>query len=426
MKRIYLDYAAATPVSRGVVHAMIDTIKNFSGNPSAIHQEGTKARVVLETARENIAKILVAYPNEIIFTSGATEANNLALHGVVKQWIGGNRKPTTYKSQPTTCPRIIISAIEHSSVVETARALEQEGIIMVDEIEVNSCGLIDPLMLRKLIKPETIVVSIMYANNEIGTIQPIHDIAKEVRHARKINKSIYPYFHTDAAQAANFLNLNVAQLGVDLMTLSSGKSYGPRGIGVLFVKRGINISPLIYGGGQENGIRSGTESPALATGFSVALKEAQTIKKKELVRIKKLRDLLATGILKKIIGVTINGDTEFNLQPITYNVQANYRSLPNILNISIDGVETDALVLYLDATGVAVSGQSACKSLDKSFEKNVSHGIIKISEKLKVKSEKLKDMGIIRFSLGRETTRDHIKKVIIELTRIVELLRKIF
>ncbi len=268
----------------------------------------------------------------------------------------------------------------------------------VDYLSVDSRGLVDTKELRKLITPETVLVSVMYANNEIGTIEPITDIAKEIRHARKMNGSAYPYFHTDASQSANYLEINVLRLGVDLMTISSGKTYGPRGIGGLFVKRGVEMSPLMYGGEHEGSRRPGTESVALAQGFAVALTEARKMSLKEGKRVQKLRDSLALKILKKVTGTSVNGDLAY--------------SLPNILNVSFDGVESEALVLYLDAAGIAVSGKSACKSSSE----GPSHVILAIGKAGNGEA------GSIRFSLGRETKSEDIVRVANEVVRIVPLL----
>lgn len=386
MKRIYLDHAAATPVCAGALRVMTTTAKKFPGNPSGIHMEGREARATLEAARAEVATLLSAHADEIVFTSGATEANNLAIFGVVRY----------AKAHGIKKSHVIVSAIEHPSVLEAVRALESEGV-RVDYLSVDSRGLVNPKELRKLITPDTVLVSVMYANNEIGTIEPIIDIAKEIRHARKMNGSAYPYFHTDGAQAANYLDLGVHRLGVDLMTLSSGKVYGPRGTGVLFVKRGVKLFPIMYGGEHEDGRRPGTESVALAVGFATALTEARKMSVKESARVQELRDMLAEKILKKIPGVIANSSPEC--------------CLPNILNLSVEGVEGDALVLYLDATGIAVSGKSSCKSADSS----PSHVIMAIGGSAKA--------GAIRFSLGRETTREDIVRVVDELPGIVNLLR---
>jgi cysteine desulfurase len=387
-KRIYLDYAAATPVSALAQKAVAEASKKLFGNPSAIHKEGREARASLESARAVVAEALAARPDEIIFTSGATESNNIAFMGVVQSaGIRGLARP-----------HIIISAIEHPSVLETAKALERYGM-RVDYLPVDRRGLVDTKELRKLITPETVLVSVMYVNNEIGTIEPITDIAREVRHARKMNESVYPYFHTDASQAANYLDINVLRLGVDLMTISSGKTYGPRGIGALFVKRGVAMSPLMYGGEHEAGRRPGTESVALAQGFATALTEARKMSAKEGKRVEKLRNALAAKILKKVSGTSVNGDLGC--------------SLPNILNISFEGVESEALVLYLDAAGIAVSGKSACKSSSE----GPSHVILAIGKTGNGEA------GAIRFSLGREIKNEDIVRVAKEVERIVPLLR---
>lgn len=384
-----MDYAAATPVSAVAQKAVVETVKKFPGNPSGIHKEGRAARVVLEGARAEIALAISARPDEIVFTSGATEANNMAIMGVV----GAAFKLGVAR------PHIIVSAIEHPSVLEVVRALDGENV-RVDYLPVDSRGLIDTKELRKRITPETVLVSIMYANNEIGTIEPITDIAKEIRHARKMNSSAYPYFHTDAAQAGNYLDINVLRLGVDLMTISSGKTYGPRGVSALFAKRGVEMLPLMYGGEHEEGRRAGTEAVALAVGFATALAEARKMSVKEAKRVQKLRDSLASKILKKVSGCSVNGDLT--------------KSLPNILNISFNGVESEALVLYLDAAGIAVSGKSACKSSDSA----PSHVILAIGK------ESPSQAGAIRFSLGRETKNEDIIKTANEIMRIIPILRE--
>ncbi len=423
MKQIYLDNAAATPISGSSLSAVMEAMRKFSGNPSGIHKEGRSARAVFEVARAGVAESLHARPDEIIFTSGATEANNMAIIGAVKAARAGG----------ILNPHIIVSSIEHPSVLEVARNLERENV-RVDYLPVDSSGLIDTRELRKLITAETVLVSIMYANNEIGTIEPIADIAKEIRHARKTNESVYPYFHTDAAQAANYLDINVLRLGVEMMTISSGKTYGPRGVGALFVKRGVRLNPLMYGGEHENGRRPGTETVALAVGFAVALKEAQKMSAKESKRIKKLRDTLAVKILKKVMGASVNGlpaTAVYRSKGAVGRWQAGNldQCLPNILNISFDGVESDALVLYLDAVGISASGKSACKnSLGAT-----SHVILAIGEsadgspelcldtKLGIKHSE--QSGAVRFSLGRETKSEDISRVVGELGRLIPLLR---
>jgi cysteine desulfurase len=398
MKRIYLDNAAATPVDAGILKVVTETARKFPANPSALHKEGVVARKVLEDARAEIATAISARPDEIVFTSGATEGNNMALFGVVQ----------VARNHSVQSPHIIVSAIEHPSILEVARVLEREGV-RVSYLPVDGRGIVDMKELRTLVTPETVLVSVMYANNEIGTIQPIRDIAKEIRHARKVNNSAYPYFHTDAAQAVNYLDIAVPLLGVDLMTISSGKAYGPRGIGALYIKRGVGIVALLGGGAHDGARRAGTESVALAVGFARALARAEKMKVKESARVEKLRDFLVSKILKNISGTSVNGFLEVGrVMP-----GGAVKSLPNILNVSFDGIESEALVLYLDAAGIAVSGKSACKSSTG----GASHVIMAIGKAGE------KEAGAIRFSLGRETRREDIVRVFKELARIIELLR---
>ncbi len=307
MKRIYLDNAAATPVDAAVLKVVMETMKKFAGNPSALHKEGVSARSALEDARAKIAGVLSAHSDEIIFTSGATEANNMALVGVVR----------SARALGIKAPHIIVSVIEHPSVLEVARVMECEGV-SVSYLSVDSRGFVDIKELRTFITPSTVLVSVMYANNEIGTIEPIRDIAKEIRYARKANGSVYPYLHADAVQAVNYLDINVLRLGVDLMTISSGKIYGPRGIGALFVKRGVSISALLYGGAHEGVRRAGTEAVALAVGFAEALTLTEKIKIKESARVAKLRAILSDKVLNKIPGSSVNGDLGARLLILRY------------------------------------------------------------------------------------------------------------
>ncbi len=388
MKRIYLDHAAATPMDPDVLKTFVSAARKYTGNAHALHAEGVASRKGLETARTQIAGVLGAHTDELVFTSGATESNILAIQGVVR----------AAREAGIQNPHIIVSAIEHPSVLEAVRALVALGV-KVDELRVDTDGLVDPRALRKLITPETVLVSVMYANNEIGSVEPLHEIAKEVRHARGMNASLYPYFHTDAAQAMNYLDMNVLRLGVDLMTISSGKTYGPYGIGALFIKRGTKIKSFFSEGIHEGGRRPGTEAVPLALSFAHAVLVAEKIKTKESARAAKLRNMLKEKILEKIPDATVNGNVE--------------HLLPNMLSVTILGVESEALVIYLDAGGVAVAGRSACTtSLD-----GASHVILAIGKAGAVLS------GTIRFSLGRGTTREDISYVAKELSRIVALLR---
>ncbi len=345
MKRIYLDYASLTPIDGRVLREM----KKYSGfiyaNPSSLHKEGVATKKAMEEGRKRIAEFLNAHADEIVFTSGGTEANGLAMEGSL--WAAhrsGNAKP-----------HMITTAIEHSSIMETANMLEKHGV-EITRLKVNSTGLIDLNELKKAIKPSTFMVSIMTVNNEIGSVQPIREIAKIVRHARAhVTKSNYPLFHTDAAQGAMHTSLNVEQLGVDLMTIDSSKVYGPRGVGALFVRRGTPIEQMIFGGGQERGLRSGTENVPAIMGFARALDIAAQEREKESVRLSDLKEFFIDSLKKINPSITLNGASDSE-------------SAPNIANVSIPGIDNEFFILQLDAKGIAVSTKSSClRDEDESY-----------------------------------------------------------
>lgn len=386
MRRIYLDYAATTPV-RSEVHQFIKPFatENF-GNPSSIYLEGRIAKQALEKARETVAKILNCQSHEIIFTNGGTESINLAIFGVARAYKKFFKKP-----------RIITSQIEHPAVLESVKKLEKEGF-EIKYISTNKFGEINLQELKKYLNSQTILVSIMYANNEIGTIQPIEKIAKIIKNFRQ--KKYLPFFHTDACQAANYLNLNVKHLGVDFLTLNGGKIYAPKASGILYKKSGLSIDPIIFGGGQEKNLRSGTENVTSWLGFAKALELAQKEKNVEIKKIKKLRDYLQKNILK-IPGTFLNGHPA--------------KRLPNNLNIIVTGIEGESLVLELDKAGVAASTGSACHS--RSLEP--SH----VLKSLGLSREKIH--GSLRFTLGKYTTKKEIDYVINVLPKIIKKLRSL-
>lgn len=338
-RRIYLDYASLTQIDRRVLRVMEKYSSDRFANPSSWYREGVAAKKALDESRKGVADFIHAHPDEIVFTSGGTESNNIALQGVVAVCKKIGMKP-----------HIVISTIEHSSVIETAGKLEDYGC-EVTYIAVDKNGLVNTDELKKSIRPNTVLVSIMTVNNEIGTIQPIREIAKIIRQARTKfsedgKKSIYPLLHTDAAQAGLFLDINVEQLGVDLMTLDGGKVYGPRGIGALYIKRNVAVEPLMFGGGQEGGMRSGTENLPAIAGFAEASKIAAKDREKERERIEGLRALFIEGLKKIHIGITVNGDMQ--------------KSSSHILNISIPGIDNEFFVMQLDAAGIACSTKSSC------------------------------------------------------------------
>lgn len=382
MKRIYLDYASLTPIDRRVLRE----VKRYSGreyaNPSSLYKEGLTAKKAMEDGCKRVAGFLNAHPDEIVFTSGGTEANGLAIEGAGRAaHRNGNTKP-----------HLITTNIEHSSVIEMANMMEKHGV-EVTRLKVSSAGLIDLDELKKAIKPSTFLISIMTVNNEIGTVQPIREIAKVVRHARtNITKSDYPLFHTDAAQATLYSSLNVEQLGIDLMTIDSSKAYGPRGMGALYIRRGTSIEQIMYGGGQERGLRSGTENLPAIIGFAKALDLAAAEKEKETARLAELKKFFVDG-LKKI------------RPDITFNPSGGSNTVPHILNISIPGIDNEFFVLQLDAKGVAVSTKSSClRDEDESYVLKAIGADSKTS---------------VRFSLGRWTKKPDLAKALKAIAKIL-------
>ena len=360
--KIFLDYAAsAVP------------------NPSSIHALGVEAKRELETARSAVASVLNARPAEIIFTSGGTESNNLAILGSPKG-------------------HIVTTNIEHASIMETCK---RRGSTTFVPVEPN--GIVDPKKIKKVLRRDTVLVSIMYANNEIGTIQPIREIAKQIRHYNKLNsKKII--FHTDAVQAANYLDLNVDKLGVDMLSLSGSKILGSGRVGMLYKKGSVSISPIMFGGDQEGGLRPGTENLQAIMEFTDALEVAQKIKDKESLRLTKLRDyfikqLRHSHILKNI-GISVNGDLK--------------NRLPNNINITIPNIPGDLLILELSARGIMASAKSACKAGDG-----------KASHVVRAVDPSVKDTdGSVRFSLGSKTGKKDIDRTLKALGEILHKLKK--
>ncbi len=379
MRKIYLDNAATTPVDKMVVKEMNKYWNKDFGNPSSIHGVGVKAKNILNESREKIAGFIGARSREIIFTSGGTEANNLAIFGLVNKHL---------EVQPPSAGKrhFITTEIEHSSILECFKKLEKEGY-GVSYLKVDENGLVNPKDLRELIKPETVLVSIGHANSEIGVVQPIKEIIKEIRYIKKEmgrEKNSLPYFHIDASQSAQYLNLKVDELGVDMMTLDAQKMYGPKGIGALFVKDGVSLEPIILGGRQESGMRAGTENISLIAGFAKAFEISEKIKERENQRLTEIRDIFFSEAKKNIPGVVFNGHLE--------------NRLPNNINISIPGQDGEMLVLRLDESGIICSSASACTS--GSGESYVVRNIYNDSERAK---------STLRFSMGRETKDKNIQ-----------------
>jgi len=379
MRKIYLDYAATTPADSRVVKAMSPYFKKKFGNTMSLHSFGQEAKQVLEKSRGTVSDLVGAKSNEIIFTGSATESNNLALKGVAF----ANRKKEKH---------IIISKIEHPCIMESANWLEIQGF-KITRLSVDKYGLINLNNLKKAIRKDTILVSIIHASNEIGTIQPIAEIGKICK-AKKI------YFHTDCAQSLGKIAIDVNRMNIDLLTASSHKIYGPKGVGCLFVREGTKIDPLLHGGGQEMGLRSSTTNVAGIVGFAKACEICKKEMKKEGQRLIKLREKLIKKILK-IKGSHLNGHPK--------------KRLPNNINFWFSSIEGESLVIQLDLHGVACSTGSACSSA----KLEPSHVLLAIGSKPQ------EAHGSLRISLGRWTKEKDIDYLIEVLPRIIKKLREI-
>lgn len=379
-KRIYLDNASTTRVDPVVLDAMLPYLGDFYGNPSSLHQEGLIAKKAIDQSRLKIVEIINADKNEIIFTSGGTESDNLAIIGIARANQNRGR-------------HIITSSIGHKAILDSCKSLEADGFD-VTYLNVSSDGLVSVQELSDSLRPDTILVSIMYANNEIGSIQPISELSSVVK-----NYSSDIIFHTDACQASGALDLDVAKLGVGAMTISSSKIYGPKGIGCLYLKNSIKIEPILLGGGQERGLRSGTENVAGIVGFAEALSLSENKRISESKRLNDLRDYFIETVLLKIDGVTVNGGRD--------------NRLPNNINFSIRGVEGESLVLYLDNLGIACSTGSACSSIDLS----PSHVLLAIGVPLALAH------CSVRFTLGRYINKDDVDYTIDRLIECVDKIR---
>lgn len=379
MRRVYLDHSATTPVDSEVAQLMMTYYTEKYGNPSSVHTFGQEAKEGLEIAREQVAALIGAQANEITFTSGGTEADNLAILGATD-------------AQRKKGKHIITSAIEHHAVLETCEYLEKNGFDLT-VIPVDEEGAIDPQAVAQAMRPDTILITIMHANNEVGTIQPIAEIGR-------IAKEKGIIFHVDAVQSLGKVPIDVKAMNVDLLTMSSHKIYGPKGVGALYIRKGIKLTPRVYGGGQEKKRRSGTENLPGIIGFGKACELAGQRMEKEENQLRVLRDKLIDGILERIDYVKVNGPRGEN-------------RLPNNANVSIKFVEGEALLLSLDMMGIGASSGSACTSgsLDP------SHVLLAMG------LDHATAHGSLRFSLGRQNTEEDIDYVLEQLPKIVERLR---
>ena len=391
--KIYLDYAATTPMDGEVLKAMMPYFGEKFGNASSIHLFGQEAMTAIDQAREKIAKYFSCDFTEIIFTGSATESNNLAIEGLVHEYCGRNARVKAH---------IIATKIEHESVLEPLKKLEEVGC-EVTYLPVDKEGLLKISDLEKAIKDDTILISIIYANNEIGTIQPIKEIGKlleKINKKRKENGLSKIYFHTDAVQALNYLECRPDWLKVDLLTFSGHKIYGPKGIGGLYARKGTPLSPVILGGGQEFGLRSGTENIASIVGLAKAIELTLENKEKNCKKVLNLRNQMLKDIIKD------------NKTAVKINSSRTH-CLSNILNIRFPGINNETLIIALDQAGVAVSAGSACSSRALVAASHVLTAIGLTSKQAKES---------IRISIGKNTTKQEIKKVIRIINKYERLL----
>jgi|SRR5581483_9049203 len=379
MSNIYVDYAAATPMDERVLAAMRPYFTEQFFNPSATYLAAKQVRDDLDRARAAVADVLGARPAEVIFTAGGTEANNMAIHGIMRKFSG---------------KKVIVSAIEHESVLASAR------VYQCVEAPVAADGLTILDALSDLIDDETVLVSVMYANNEIGTIQPIREVSSLVQDVlarrRKSGNALPLYVHTDAAQAANYLDMHVSRLGVDLMTLNGGKIYGPKQSGALWVKTGVVLEPLVYGGGQERGLRSGTENVAGAIGFSAALCLAQAMRTDEAYRLRQLQRLCFDLFEKRLPDAVVNGSLK--------------KRLPNNVHITLPGRDNERILIQLDEAGIQAAAGSACSASNE----DPSHVLCAMG------IAPVEAQASLRFTFGRQTTEADIRRLVDVLVRLAD------
>ncbi len=379
--RIYLDHNATTPPSDAVVERMTATLRDEFGNPSSVHHFGQRAKAIVDEARSAVAALIGADPGDVVFTGSGTESDNIAIRGIAEAL------------EPTGRKHLIATAIEHEAVLNTLKALARRGwkttLLPVDE-----SGIVSPDALRSAITDDTALVSVMHANNEIGTVQPIAELAAIARERRAV-------FHTDAVQSAGKIPIDVKALGVDLLSISAHKFYGPKGVGAMWIRRGVRLQAPLTGGKQERSRRAGTENVAGIAGMGVAAREAIAKMDSEAMRLSALRDRLEGGILRNVTGTALNG--------------VRSPRVPNTTNISFDRTEAESLLIALDLEGIAVSTGSACSS-----------GTLEPSHVLKAMGfPPHRTQNSLRFSLGAANTDVEIDRVIAVLPGIVEKLRSL-
>jgi cysteine desulfurase len=386
MRRVYLDHSATTPVDPRVVEAMLPYLTAKFGNPSSVHFYGQEARAAVDRARREVAELVGARPNEVVFTSGGTEANNLAVRGHCEQYADYGR-------------HVITTSIEHSSVRGICEALERRDW-EVTRLPVYEAGVVRVEDVRAALRPDTVLVTVMLANNEVGTVQPVAEIAALVRGRRDAGQK-HLRLHTDAVQAVSGMRVDVDELGCDLLSISAHKLYAPKGVGALYVRRGVRLAPQNIGGHQERERRGGTEAVPLIVAFGEAARLTRVELEERTERVRRLRERFEAGVESRVAEIVYNGDR--------------VRRLPGVSNISFRFIEGEGLLINLDMQGVAVSTGSACSS-----------GSLEPSPVIRAlgRDDELA-RGSIRFSLGKDTTEEEIDYVLEVLPRAVDNLRRL-
>ncbi len=385
---IYLDHASATPVDSDILETFHTIQKTHFANPGSIHLLGIEAKKLVDSARKKVATALQARPEEIIFTASGTESNNLAIFGVI------NRA----KKNGLVVPHVITTNIEHASVLEPLKQLAQKKEIKLTVVPANSDGLLEVKSIREALTFETILVSVIHANNEVGTIQPVREIGKMLEKHREAQKSEHPYFHTDSCQAVNYLDVRPEAFRVDLCTLNSSKIYAPRGAGILYVGKRVKIDPIIIGGDQEHGMRAGTENTAAIVACADAIEKTVSVREVESSRLKELQEYAFAKIREAVPNVK------------TWGSEKDGERLVNNINVSVPGIFSEEFVVGLDMKKIAISSKSACGMNDDEGSY--------VIRALGGTEEESKEA--IRITMGRSTTKAHIETLVFEMKKIVE------
>lgn len=385
---LYLDNASATPADKAILETFHAIQKSNFANPGSIHRLGIEAKKHIDGARKKVAQVLQARPEEVIFTSSATEANNLAIYGVIER----------AKKEGITTPHVITTTIEHASVLEPLRKLESEKKITLSVVLVNSNGIVEVKSIKEVLTEHTVLVSVIHVNNEVGTIQPVREIGKMLEKYRESKNAQYPYLHVDSCQAINYLDVRPEAFRIDLCTLNSSKIYAPRGAGILYVGKRVNIDPQIIGGDQEHNMRAGTENTAAIVACGEGIEKTVKIRESENVRLYKLQKYAFEKLRENVANVKVWGSEKVD------------QRIPNNINISVPGIFAEEFVVGLDMKKIAISSKSAC-----GMNSDEGSNVIKALGGTEQESKES-----IRISMGRNTTKKDIDRLILEIKKIIE------